>query len=66
MIPWGCWRDSPLHHPWQPIQDVACGSDARLTDPRCIGCHRSRPESALDQLRALQQVGAAELAKGAK
>jgi hypothetical protein len=50
---YACNRDHPIKHPHLPIQDVACGYDQRLTDPRCDGCHRSRAESALDQLHAL-------------
>ena len=49
----GCWRDNPLHHPWQPITDVACGYDERMTHAKCTGCHRQREESPLDQLQAL-------------
>lgn len=57
MTRWGCWRSSPIHHPWLPIADTACGYDERLTDPRCQGCHRSRPESPLDQLDQLNGRG---------
>ncbi|NCC40570.1 MAG: hypothetical protein EOM21_14170 [Gammaproteobacteria bacterium] len=50
----GCWRDTPLRHPWKPeICDTACGYDERMTHPKCAGCHRQREESPLDQLRAL-------------
>jgi hypothetical protein len=49
----GCWRDGPLHHPWLPIADTACGFDARMTHSKCTGCHRQREESPLDQLQAL-------------
>jgi hypothetical protein len=49
-----CNHPTPRPHPWNPrIPDVACGYDQRLSDPRCHGCHRARPESPLDQLAAL-------------
>jgi len=52
--PYGCWSTTPLQHPWIPsISDVACGYDERLTYPWCQGCIRSRAESPLDQLQAL-------------
>lgn len=48
---WGCWTTSQRRHPWEPqIHDMACGFDARMVDSRCIGCHRRRAESPLDQL----------------
>lgn len=59
--PWGCHRTAPLPHPCQPIPDCACGYDFRLLDPRCSGCHRSRPESPQDQLDALRALGDAAL-----
>ena len=43
----------PMHHPWLPIADVACGYDLRMTAPECVGCIRRREESALDQLRKI-------------
>lgn len=50
----GCWRSTPLLHPWKPeILDVACGFDGRMASPKCDGCFRQREESPLDQLRAL-------------
>lgn len=56
--PWGCWKSGPVNHPFIPqIADVACGFDDRLTDPRCAGCHRQRPEAPRDQLAALDKLG---------
>lgn len=49
----GCYRTTPLHHPWEPIPDCACGFDLRMTHPKCAGCHRQREESPLDQLQAI-------------
>lgn len=50
----GCWRATPLQHPFIPaITDTACGYDERMEHSKCTGCHRQREESPLDQLRAL-------------
>ena len=46
---WGCWTHKAQPHPWEEISDVACGYDGKLTDKRCTGCHRSRPENPRDQ-----------------
>jgi hypothetical protein len=54
----GCWRSTPLQHPWlSEIRDTSCGYDERLTSPRCAGCHRARTESPRQQLEALGRLG---------
>jgi hypothetical protein len=48
-----CKRPWPIHHPWLDIHDTACGYDERMTNANCMGCHRRRQESALDQLQRI-------------
>ena len=50
---YACWTDSPVPHPWERIEDVACGYFDRLRDPKCATCHRCRKEGPEDQLRTL-------------
>lgn len=50
-----CNRADPQPHPWRPIANTACGYDGRMTDKRCNGCCRQRPESALEQLQAMDK-----------
>lgn len=47
---WGCWRSTPLPHPWrQDITDTACDHGG-AGDARCTGCWRDRRERPCDQL----------------
>ena len=56
VLVWDCNSREPKQHPFHClIKDTACGYDHKLTDMRCIGCHRRNSTWPQEQIAALSK-----------